>query len=1077
MQPNATEQDHSSGNELRKEVTMNLAPQSSSPDVPIISPQMSTDMLGSAHDGNEVSPAEAPACHADRAHDPTPASRNKQTTPAAVSENTLAQDPSHPHAGQIPRRVDFIHTRDSSNLPAQPVHSRSIPGATASAINILKDEVIRSCTLLHPQDAVYELRVLGASTPSFGNRHIEFGYFNDPVLLAEAAGGISVATGFYITINPVGPTLLARSTNRLQPAKKGLSTANIDITSRRWLLVDCDPVRLSGISATDAEHECALARAREIREFLTQRGWPSPAFADSGNGAHLLYRVDLSVEDGGLVTRVLKFLDFRFSDAEVHVDVGVDKAAQTTKLYGTMARKGDSTPERPHRLARLLEIHEPMKAVPTNDLEELADLLPQKPKRQETGRRGPGLSVETWLHDHPDLLVQGPRPWRDGQVWVFERCPWNEEHTDRSAYIVQFSTGTISAGCHHTSCSSNDWASLLRKYPPISTPITLALPDPLSSQISPIRLKSLFPAISIPHLPIAVDPVLPMQWTVTLEQVSRSSPRGEQIAARGLVLITGRIKVGTEEEYFQLSWWRDNKWNMRNVPRAQIANANEIHKLAKHGFPVTTTTAKYLVEYLADFERLNLAQLPVQIASPQLGWVGTDIFLWGAQALCPDGTNGHSVIFQSNSEGEQQLADAFRAQGSLDEWLRAIATVAKQAPRFMVALYASLGTPLMTIFKVPSFVVEVCYETSSGKTICLRVVGSVWGNPDETQAASVLHTWDNTKVWIERALTLYQSLPLLLDETKQGLPSEIKQNVAYDVAGSRGRERGTITGTDVTRSWRTVVISSGESRLADSSQAGGLRVRTLPLWGPPFGAVNPATGDTVTVLNRTVLHDYGLAGPAFVKWLLARTAQWEEWRAEYQQEVARYESLAGSSQFVRRQAPYHALIAMTAKLGHLALDFPWGNTNPIDALSRELACEAQDADRAADAFSAAKDWAKAHPNDFYSSSAPGQRQPFRGWAGRWDHGNKNWEFIGIRLEVLTEILAKHNYQDHGAIVRLWKERGLLVTDNDADRTTKQVRLDNHKVRVIALKRTEEDELIDTSGGDTVGTTPGTTSPL
>lgn len=1077
MQPNAIEQDHSSGDELRKEITMNLTPQPLPPDTPITSPQMSTDMPGSTYDGKETSFAEAPVHHAGHAHHPAPASPNKQTTPAAGSENTPGQDLSHPHAVQISRGVDSIHAQDSTILPAQPVHARSIPGATASAIHILKDEVIRSCTLLHPQDAVYELRVLGASTPSFGNRHIEFGYFNDPVLLAEAAGGISVATGFYITINPVGPTMLARSTNRLRPGKKGLSTANVDITSRRWLLVDCDPVRPSGISATDAEHECALAGAREIREFLTQRGWPSPAFADSGNGAHLLYRVDLPVEDRGLVTRVLKFLDFRFSDTEVHVDVGVDKAAQTTKLYGTMARKGDSTPERPHRLARLLEIPEAMKAVPTKELEELADLLPQKPKRQETGKRGPGLSVEAWLHDHPNVLMQGPRPWRDGQVWVFERCPWNEEHTDRSAYIVQFSTGTIYAGCHHTSCSSNDWASLLRKYPPTSAPTAQALPALLSSQISPIRLKSLFPTISIPHLPIAIDLVLPMQWTVTLDHVSRVSPRGEQIAARGLVLITGRIKVGTEEEHFQLSWWRDNTWNVRNVPRAQIANANEIHKLAKHGFPVTTTTAKYLVEYLADFERLNLVHLPVQIASTQLGWVGKDIFLWGAQALCPDGTNGHSVIFQSNSEGEQQLADAFRAQGSLDEWLRAIATVAEQAPRFMVALYASLGTPLMTIFKVPSFIVEVCYETSSGKTICLRVVGSVWGNPDETQAASVLHTWDNTKVWIERALTLCQSLPLLLDETKQGLSSEIKQNVAYDVAGSRGRERGTIIGTDVTRSWRTVVISSGESRLADSSQAGGLRVRTLPLWGPPFGAVNPATGDAVTALNRTVLRNYGLAGPAFVKWLLARAAQWDEWRAEYQQEVARYESLAGSNQFVRRQAPYRALIAMTAKLGHLALDFPWGNTNPIDALSQELAREAQEADRAADAFRAAKDWAKAHPDDFYSPSAPGQRQPFRGWAGRWDHGNKNWEFIGICLEVLTEILTKHNYQDHGAIIRLWKERGWLVTDNDGDRTTKQVRVCDHRLRVIALKRTEEDGPIDASGGDTVGTTPGTTIPL
>lgn len=1078
MQPKATEQDHSSGNELRKEVTMNLAPQSSSPDVPIISPQMSTDMLGSAHDANEVSPAEAPAYHADRAHDPTPASRNKQTTPAAVSENTLAQDPSHPHAGQIPRRVDFIHTRDSSNLPAQPVHAQSIPGATASIIEQSKDEIIRTCELLHPQGAVYELRVLGASTPSFRKPHIEFGYFNDPVLLAEAARQISVATGFYITINPLGPTLLARSTNRLQPAKKGLSTANIDITSRRWLLVDCDPVRPSGISATDAEHECALARARGIREFLTQRGWPSPAFADSGNGAHLLYRVDLPVEDGGLVSRVLKFLDFQFSDAEVHVDVGVDKAAQTTKLYGSMARKGDSTPERPHRLARLLEIPEAIKAVPTKDLDELADLLPQKPKGQKGGGRGPALSLETWLRTHPSLIVREPKLWHGGQLWEFEICPWNAEHTNRSAFVVQFSNGEIFARCHHTSCSSNDWASLLREYPLASIPSVQATPAPLSVQDAPSPVKRLFPNDSIPHVPVGTDLLLPSGWEVTREQVSRFSLRGEQIAARGLVLITGRLKTGTDQEYLRLSWWRDNQWKDCVVSRATVANAREIHALAGSGCPVTTSTAKHLVEYLAEFEALNLAQLPLQLISHQMGWVGSETFLWGATALSPDGGKGSRILLQCDSAGDQQLANAFCAQGSVDEWLRAVATLAQQAPRFLATLYVALGTPLMKIFNVSSFVLDLSYETSSGKTTALRVAGSIWGNPDETQGASVLRSWQGTAVWIERTLSVYQSLPVLLDETKRASSQEILKTIAYEVAGGRGRERGTTVGTDVTRSWRTVVISTGESRLADSSQAGGVRVRILPLWGPPFGTVNPTTGNAVSALNQVVMNNYGLLGPAFVKFLVGHTAHWNEWRAEYQQEVLRYERQAGENHFARRQAPVHALISMTARLGHQAFNFPWGETNPMDALHQDLACEASEANRAAEAFIVATDWAKANPDNFYSLSTPRKPQPQKGWVGRWDHGSKNSDFIGIRPEVLHDILKRNDFEDYGAIIRLWKERGLLVTDQNAQHLTKQVRIaNNEKIRVYALKHTKEDDGVSGTGGDTVGTTPGTTIPL
>ena len=58
-----------------------------------------------------------------------------------------------------------------------------------------------------------------------------------------------------------------------------------------------------GISSSDDEHTAALERAMAIRDELSKRGWPEPIFADSGNGGHLLYQVDLPRDDGGLVER------------------------------------------------------------------------------------------------------------------------------------------------------------------------------------------------------------------------------------------------------------------------------------------------------------------------------------------------------------------------------------------------------------------------------------------------------------------------------------------------------------------------------------------------------------------------------------------------------------------------------------------------------------------------------------------------------------------------------------------------------------------------------------------------------
>jgi len=58
-------------------------------------------------------------------------------------------------------------------------------------------------------------------------------------------------------------------------------------------LIDCDPVRPSGISATDDERKTAADIARQIGRYLRREGWPEPFVADSGNGYHLLYSVDL----------------------------------------------------------------------------------------------------------------------------------------------------------------------------------------------------------------------------------------------------------------------------------------------------------------------------------------------------------------------------------------------------------------------------------------------------------------------------------------------------------------------------------------------------------------------------------------------------------------------------------------------------------------------------------------------------------------------------------------------------------------------------------------------------------------
>jgi len=248
-------------------------------------------------------------------------------------------------AAEVDDQPAFVPT--TTNGRARPASSVAVVFDHAEAVKALR-------MILEPGQ-VTELRILEASTPSYRQPHTESGYFNDIEKLAEAAATITKAKGFYFIPNVINPALLARACNRIRPAGKDPTTSDHDIERRRWLLVDADAKRPAGISATDAEHDAAIELAFRIRAELEAENWPTPIVADSGNGAHLLYRIDMPVDDGGRVQRCLAGLAARYSTEHVTIDTSVYNPARIWKLYGSLAAKGDSTPDRPHRVSRILE--------------------------------------------------------------------------------------------------------------------------------------------------------------------------------------------------------------------------------------------------------------------------------------------------------------------------------------------------------------------------------------------------------------------------------------------------------------------------------------------------------------------------------------------------------------------------------------------------------------------------------------------------------------------------------------------------------------------------------------------------
>jgi putative DNA primase/helicase len=221
----------------------------------------------------------------------------------------------------------------------------------------LRDYIAKWLGILTGGHAV-ELRALEVSN-GYGQPHTENGFYDTEHLSHMAYDALDLgrgAKGVYFTLNPINNDLLARCFTRCQRTTKGSGATDNDVVGRRFLLVDADPDRIEGVSSTDEEKDAAWHKVLAVRQHLLGLGWPQPYIADSGNGYHLLYRIDLPAEDDGLVQRVLQALARRFDDDHVKIDQKVFNPARICKLYGTKARKGDDVPRRPHRWTALLQL-------------------------------------------------------------------------------------------------------------------------------------------------------------------------------------------------------------------------------------------------------------------------------------------------------------------------------------------------------------------------------------------------------------------------------------------------------------------------------------------------------------------------------------------------------------------------------------------------------------------------------------------------------------------------------------------------------------------------------------------------
>ena len=328
--------------------------------------------------------------------------------------------------------------------------------------------------VFNPSSKLVEIRLLGKNTYS--------GYFtNIDTLIAQLRPLLDHnnyqyygAMQAYFTLNEVNEDLYSREQRDVFVKKPKSTTTDVDIVRRRFVLIDLDPQRSAGISASNEEFEKAHMKCVDVYKYLLANGFKEPIITVSGNGYHCYVPCDMPNDDehNELIKKFLQSLSNIFGGDDVEVDEKVFNPARIDKLIGTWAKKGADSNERPWRISKILKV--PSDLTPNDDecFKKIADLLPQeepKPHQQRRTYQGSNqpFDLPTWLTQHG--IVYREKKSGDAKLYELEWCPWVDTHSDRKKWdsaLFVAQDGQITFNCQHSHCKGKTWHDVRLKYEP-----------------------------------------------------------------------------------------------------------------------------------------------------------------------------------------------------------------------------------------------------------------------------------------------------------------------------------------------------------------------------------------------------------------------------------------------------------------------------------------------------------------------------------------------------------------------------------------------------------------------------------
>ena len=325
-----------------------------------------------------------------------------------------------------------------------------------------EQEIRKAIEVLKPDGQLFEVRIINS------NKRVSSGYFRDADTLIRCLKSQNLTgCNIYFTINALNDACYDRKQkNHFEQITKA-TTSDGDIVGYDYLFIDIDPKRPADTSSTEAQIGMAKTIGNKGFEFLRDMGFEEPIVAYSGNGVHLLYKINLNntPENKQLIEKSLKTLDIIFSNNNASVDTSNHNPARICKLYGSLAQKGTSSKERPHRMSYIAKYPKPIKTTSIKYLQKLCEKYPKEEKPQRYNRYSPmEFDLQNWL----DKYGIGYKKVSSGDVdkYILDHCPFDSNHKGKDAAIFRCRNGAIGFHCFHSSCQGKTWKDVRVKYEP-----------------------------------------------------------------------------------------------------------------------------------------------------------------------------------------------------------------------------------------------------------------------------------------------------------------------------------------------------------------------------------------------------------------------------------------------------------------------------------------------------------------------------------------------------------------------------------------------------------------------------------